>query len=157
MLEGLFEELNSFSEVSISFGPSRTLDLKLFPFYGNPARVEDWEVPVALVPLMKMRDEVTWDLTMYKVSFDTLHPFALLSLATNSSHLSSFFTHLRFLARPIYRWDGNSAKDCQTSWRGCIPRSRVYATPSVSQPSRPLFFISNHNTPYTPRRAHVTP
>ncbi|KAG0141258.1 hypothetical protein CROQUDRAFT_110589 [Cronartium quercuum f. sp. fusiforme G11] len=67
MLEGLFEELNSFSELSISFGPCRTLDLKLFPFYGNPARVEDWEVPVALAPLKTLRNEVTWDLTMFKL------------------------------------------------------------------------------------------
>lgn len=67
MLEGLFEELNSFSELSISFGSSRTLDLKLFPFYGNPPRVEDWDVPIALAPLMRLRDDVTWDLTMYKL------------------------------------------------------------------------------------------
>ncbi|EGG03870.1 uncharacterized protein MELLADRAFT_108936 [Melampsora larici-populina 98AG31] len=46
MLDRLFEELNSISELSISFGSSRTLDLKIFPLYGNPPRVDDWDVPI---------------------------------------------------------------------------------------------------------------
>ncbi|OAV87815.1 hypothetical protein PTTG_04055 [Puccinia triticina 1-1 BBBD Race 1] len=119
ILEELFEELNSFSEVSISLNhqyptpapvsgtspspssasssPSRKrrqadrrlqpsheqhphpdpvvsstsalflLNLKLFPFYGNPPKVEDWNVPISLVSFLKLRSEVTWDLTMFKL------------------------------------------------------------------------------------------
>ncbi|CAH7683093.1 nitrogen permease regulator 2-domain-containing protein [Phakopsora pachyrhizi] len=90
LLESLFEELNSFSEVSInlnnqsrrsisdlskgsgvcddeSYSTRFLLDLKLFPFFGNPPKVEDWDVPLSLVPLVKMRSEVSWDLTMFKL------------------------------------------------------------------------------------------
>ncbi|KAA1077436.1 Nitrogen permease regulator 2 [Puccinia graminis f. sp. tritici] len=120
ILEELFEELNSFSEVSISLnhqyptpGPASAsrsspssssatsspsskhkasdhrqssqehdphsdpvvssssalflLNLKLFPFYGNPPKVEDWNVPISLVSFLKLRSEVTWDLTMFKL------------------------------------------------------------------------------------------
>ncbi|KNZ61087.1 hypothetical protein VP01_1454g7 [Puccinia sorghi] len=118
ILEELFEELNSFSEVSISInlhhptpGPSSAsasstssicssspsrklhhgkshrsdqhkalpdpvvsstsalflLNLKLFPFYGNPPKVEDWDVPISLVSFLQLRSEVTWDLTMFKL------------------------------------------------------------------------------------------
>jgi hypothetical protein len=43
------------------------LNLKLFPFYGNPPKVEDWDVPISLVSFVELRSEVTWDLTMFKV------------------------------------------------------------------------------------------
>lgn len=66
MLEQLFQDLNSFSETSIPFG-DQSLDLKLFPFSGNPPDIHDWDVPIPLVDLEKMaRDD--WDLTMCKAS-----------------------------------------------------------------------------------------
>lgn len=43
------------------------LNLKLFPFYGNPPRVYDWNVPVSLVSFSEARSEVSWDLTMFKL------------------------------------------------------------------------------------------
>ncbi|KAF8798191.1 NPR2-domain-containing protein [Phlegmacium glaucopus] len=66
ILEQLYEDLNSYSETSISIDQFNSIELKIFPFYPNPPQVKDWMVPLALINLAK-RIEENWDLTMIKV------------------------------------------------------------------------------------------
>jgi hypothetical protein len=66
ILEQLYEDLNSYSETSISIDAFNSIELKIFPFYPNPPPVKDWQVPLALINLSK-RIEDNWDLTMGKV------------------------------------------------------------------------------------------
>ncbi|KDQ61032.1 hypothetical protein JAAARDRAFT_124903 [Jaapia argillacea MUCL 33604] len=66
ILEQLYEDLNSYSETSISIDAFNSIELKIFPFYPNPTPVKDWMVPVALINLSR-RIEPNWDLTMVKV------------------------------------------------------------------------------------------
>ncbi|EJT97774.1 nitrogen permease regulator 2 [Dacryopinax primogenitus] len=66
LLEQLYEDLNSYSESSIPLTPHTTLDLKIFPFYPNPSRVRDWDVPVALVDIRSKLDGSS-DVTMVRV------------------------------------------------------------------------------------------
>ncbi|KAF9647541.1 NPR2-domain-containing protein [Thelephora ganbajun] len=66
ILEQLYEDLNSYSETSIPIDQFNSIQLKILPFYPNPPQVHDWQVPLALVDLMK-RAEPNWDLTMLKV------------------------------------------------------------------------------------------
>ncbi|KAG8966620.1 Nitrogen permease regulator 2 [Tulasnella sp. 425] len=66
ILEQLYEDLNSFSETSIRIDSFNSIELKIFPFYPNPPKVDDWQVPIALINLAK-RVESNWDLTMAKV------------------------------------------------------------------------------------------
>lgn len=88
VLEQIFEDLNSYSETSITVDGINYLELKLFPFFrersirsatapiwlnrcasaANPPPVEDWHVPVPLVDLAKIKDP-NWDLTASKVTF----------------------------------------------------------------------------------------
>ncbi|WWD09207.1 hypothetical protein V865_007329 [Kwoniella europaea PYCC6329] len=67
VLEQLFEDLNSYSETSISLDGFNSLELKLFPFYPNPPECEDWHVPIALVNLNALKDD-NWDITAARVS-----------------------------------------------------------------------------------------
>ncbi|WVQ85332.1 hypothetical protein IAT38_007497 [Cryptococcus sp. DSM 104549] len=67
VMEQLFEDLNSYSETSISLDGFNTLELKLFPFYPNPPDCEDWHVPIALVDLNALKDD-NWDITAARVS-----------------------------------------------------------------------------------------
>jgi hypothetical protein len=88
----MFEDLNSYSETSITIDGINYLELKLFPFYrtprpvisiaraemlmlahcgmmlmiANPAVVEDWHVPVPLIDFSKVRDD-NWDITAQRV------------------------------------------------------------------------------------------
>lgn len=78
ILEQLYEDLNSYSETSITIDRFNSVELKLFPFYPNPPQVEDWMVPLALINIPK-RVEDNWDLTMVKVGS---YPFVNL-YATN--------------------------------------------------------------------------
>ena len=66
ILEQLYEDLNSYSETSITIDQFNSIELKIFPFYPNPPPLEDWMVPLALINLTK-RIEENWDLTMLKV------------------------------------------------------------------------------------------
>ncbi|EIM89847.1 nitrogen permease regulator 2 [Stereum hirsutum FP-91666 SS1] len=66
ILEQLYEDLNSYSETSISLDRFNSIELKIFPFYPNPPPVMDWTVPLALINLEK-NIEPNWDLTMAKV------------------------------------------------------------------------------------------
>ncbi|KAF8892501.1 nitrogen permease regulator 2-domain-containing protein [Infundibulicybe gibba] len=66
ILEQLYEDLNSYSETSITIDRFNSIELKIFPFYPNPPEVKDWMVPLALINLSK-RIEDNWDLTMAKV------------------------------------------------------------------------------------------
>jgi hypothetical protein len=66
IIEQLFEDLNSYSETSIPIDSFNSIELKIFPFYPNPPKVEDWQVPVPLLNLKKRMDD-SWDLTMTKV------------------------------------------------------------------------------------------
>ncbi|WVW82089.1 hypothetical protein I302_104094 [Kwoniella bestiolae CBS 10118] len=67
VLEQLFEDLNSYSETSISLDGFNSLELKLFPFYPNPPECEDWHVPIALVNLNALKDD-NWDITAARVA-----------------------------------------------------------------------------------------
>ncbi|KAH9484115.1 Nitrogen permease regulator 2-like protein [Psilocybe cubensis] len=67
ILEQLYEDLNSYSETSISIDQFNSIELKIFPFYPNPPPLRDWMVPLALINLPK-RVEDNWDLTVLKVS-----------------------------------------------------------------------------------------
>ncbi|KAF5381045.1 hypothetical protein D9615_004038 [Tricholomella constricta] len=66
ILEQLYEDLNSYSETSITIDRFNSIELKIFPFYPNPPPVKDWMVPLALINITK-RVEDNWDLTMVKV------------------------------------------------------------------------------------------
>lgn len=46
-----------------------SIEIKLLPFFSNPASVPDWVVPVALIDLHKRTErlETHWDLTIIKV------------------------------------------------------------------------------------------
>ncbi|KAJ3965968.1 nitrogen permease regulator 2-domain-containing protein, partial [Lentinula raphanica] len=66
IIEQLYEDLNSYSETSISIDQFNSIELKIFPFYPNPPPVKDWMVPIALINLVR-RIEDNWDLTMAKV------------------------------------------------------------------------------------------
>ncbi|KIK57702.1 hypothetical protein GYMLUDRAFT_246696 [Collybiopsis luxurians FD-317 M1] len=66
IIEQLYEDLNSYSETSISIDQFNSIELKIFPFYPNPPAVQDWMVPIALINLVK-RIEDNWDLTISKV------------------------------------------------------------------------------------------
>lgn len=67
VIDQMFEDLNSYSETSITIDGINYLELKLFPFYPNPAVVEDWHVPVPLIDFSKVRDD-NWDITAQRVS-----------------------------------------------------------------------------------------
>lgn len=67
ILEQLYEDINSYSETSISIDQFNSIELRIFPFYPNPPQVKDWMVPLALINLAK-RIEENWDLTMKKVA-----------------------------------------------------------------------------------------
>ncbi|KAF8831197.1 hypothetical protein HHX47_DHR1000253 [Lentinula edodes] len=67
IIEQLYEDLNSYSETSISIDQFNSIELKIFPFYPNPPAVKDWMVPIALINLVR-RIEDNWDLTMSKYS-----------------------------------------------------------------------------------------
>lgn len=62
----MYEDLNSYSEATIHIDAFNSLELKLYPFYPNPPRVDDWAVPVALINLVE-RVESNWDITMARV------------------------------------------------------------------------------------------
>lgn len=66
IIEQLYEDLNSYSETSIAMDRFNSIELKIFPFYPNPPPVKDWQVPLGLIDLRKVR-ESNWDLTIVKV------------------------------------------------------------------------------------------
>lgn len=66
ILEQLYEDLNSYRETSIPIDKFNSIELKIFPFFPNPAPIHDWQVPLALINL-KDRIRSNWDLTIVKV------------------------------------------------------------------------------------------
>ncbi|CAE6437572.1 unnamed protein product [Rhizoctonia solani] len=66
IIEQLYGDLNSYSETSIQVDEYNFFELRVFPFYPNPAQVHDWDVPVALIKIEKRMDE-NWDLTIARV------------------------------------------------------------------------------------------
>lgn len=66
ILEQLFADLNSFSETSIRIDKYNSIELRIFPHYPNPPKVNSWDVPVPLIDIAN-RIEPNWDLTMRKV------------------------------------------------------------------------------------------
>jgi hypothetical protein len=66
ILRQIYEDLNSRGETSIEIDDTNMLDLKVFPFYPNPPKVNAWDVPVPLINL-KERIEPNWDETMRRV------------------------------------------------------------------------------------------
>lgn len=71
LLEQLFEDLNSYSETSIPVDAFNSIELQIFPFYPNPPKVNNWQVPVALINLEKRKDP-NWDMSMAKACFQTV-------------------------------------------------------------------------------------
>ena len=66
--ELLLEDLNTYSECMIPIdGTTSTLNLKLFPLYPTPPRIEPWYVPLMVVNLDDMKEEESWDLTLLRV------------------------------------------------------------------------------------------
>ncbi|CAL1705090.1 unnamed protein product [Somion occarium] len=66
ILEQLYEDLNSYRETSIPIDKFNSIELKIFPFFPNPAPIHDWQVPLALINL-KDRIRSNWDLTIVKI------------------------------------------------------------------------------------------
>ncbi|KAG8763719.1 Nitrogen permease regulator 2 [Ceratobasidium sp. 423] len=66
IIEQLYGDLNSYSETSIQVDEYNFFELRVFPFYPNPAPVHDWDVPVALIKIEKRMDE-NWDLTIARI------------------------------------------------------------------------------------------
>ena len=66
ILEQLFADLNSFSETSIRIDKYNSIELRIFPHYPSPPKVNSWDVPVPLIDIAN-RVEPNWDLTMRKV------------------------------------------------------------------------------------------
>lgn len=67
LLEQMYMDINNFSESSIRIGDT-DLELFLSPFYANPQKINNWDVPIAIAPLESMR-RPDWDVTLHKVSF----------------------------------------------------------------------------------------
>jgi hypothetical protein len=72
ILEQLYEDLNSYSETSITLDPphgSHFLDLRLFPHRPNPSVIRDDHVPLLLVPLLPhAATDGSWDLTLARMA-----------------------------------------------------------------------------------------
>lgn len=65
LLEQLYMDINNFSESSIRIGDT-DLDLFLTPFYVNPPKIHNWDVPIAIAPL-EIKKHPSWDVTLFKV------------------------------------------------------------------------------------------
>ncbi|KAJ3408488.1 Nitrogen permease regulator 2 [Chytridiales sp. JEL 0842] len=66
IMEQLLQDLNTYSECKIPINDAEAINLKLFPTYGDPAPVHDWQVPVALLALDKIMDKY-WDMTLRRI------------------------------------------------------------------------------------------
>lgn len=66
LLEQLYMDINNFSESSIRIGDT-DLDLFLTPFYVNPPKIHNWDVPIAIAPL-EIKKHPSWDVTLFKVN-----------------------------------------------------------------------------------------
>lgn len=66
LCEILLEDLNLYSETQIPIDEQNTLNLKLFPTYPPPPRLQPHNVPLSLVGLQKLVDP-NWDLTMLRI------------------------------------------------------------------------------------------
>ena len=66
LCEILFEDLNLYSETQIPIDEQNTLNIKLFPTYPPPPRLQPHNVPLSLVGLQKLVDP-NWDLTMLRI------------------------------------------------------------------------------------------
>lgn len=65
LIEQIYMDINSYSESSIRIGDT-DLELYLLPFYANPPKINNWDVPIAIAPLESMK-RPNWDVTLYKV------------------------------------------------------------------------------------------
>lgn len=65
LLEQLYMDINNFSESSIRIADT-DLDLFLTPFYVNPPKIHNWDVPIAIAPL-ETKKHPSWDVTLFKV------------------------------------------------------------------------------------------
>lgn len=66
LCEILLEDLNLYSETQIPIDEQNTLNIKLFPAYPPPPRLQPHNVPLSLVRLQKLVDP-NWDLTMLRI------------------------------------------------------------------------------------------
>ncbi|OZJ04546.1 hypothetical protein BZG36_02715 [Bifiguratus adelaidae] len=66
IIEQLIEDLNSYGECQIPVNSSCSINMKLFPTYPNPPPVYDYQVPVCMVNLDRLKD-VNWDLSMLAI------------------------------------------------------------------------------------------
>lgn len=109
ILEQLYEDLNSFSETSIRIDSFNSIELKIFPFYPNPPKVDDWQVPIALINLAK-RVESNWDLTMAKVRLS-----ALFHCKKANTRTAGLLRRRYAQGRASYQRDQSRPKDCRPS------------------------------------------
>ncbi|KAK4053119.1 Nitrogen permease regulator 2 [Microbotryomycetes sp. JL201] len=65
LLEQIFMDINNYSETSIRIGDT-DLELFLLPYFANPPKVHNWDVPVAVAPLEALKDP-SWDVTLFKI------------------------------------------------------------------------------------------
>ncbi|KAJ3342299.1 Nitrogen permease regulator 2 [Gonapodya sp. JEL0774] len=67
ILEQIMEDLNAYHECQVTLDPITTISLKLFPLYPDPPPIDDWLVPVIVMPGAWEAADATWDLTLLKV------------------------------------------------------------------------------------------
>ncbi|KAK4058699.1 Nitrogen permease regulator 2 [Microbotryomycetes sp. JL221] len=65
LLEQIFMDINNYSETSIKIGDT-DLELFLLPYFANPPKIHNWDVPVAVTPLESLKDP-SWDVTLFKI------------------------------------------------------------------------------------------
>ncbi|KXS19849.1 nitrogen permease regulator 2 [Gonapodya prolifera JEL478] len=67
ILEQIMEDLNAYHECQVTLDPVTTISLKLFPMYPDPAPIDEWAVPVVVMPGAWGAADASWDLTLLKI------------------------------------------------------------------------------------------
>ena len=101
LLEQIFMDINNYSETSIRIGDT-DLELFLLPYFANPPKVHNWDVPLAVAPLESIKDP-SWDVTLFKAcSFinGVNHVRRIAELAEVDLHLARLCVqHLVYVSR----------------------------------------------------------
>lgn len=66
IIQQVFQDLNNYSECFIPIDSSNNIDIKLFPIYPPPPKLQPFHVPISTVRLESLID-VNWDPTMEKI------------------------------------------------------------------------------------------
>ncbi|KAI9143079.1 nitrogen permease regulator 2-domain-containing protein [Paraphysoderma sedebokerense] len=65
-MDQLIDDLNNYKETHITVNDANEINIKLFPVYKNPPKVEDYHVPIALINLKSIMHG-DWDMTMQRI------------------------------------------------------------------------------------------